>query len=110
MPALANTDDQEEEKALAEFARELAKQTGVSNSVEEIVSRIRWYPNSANAVVIVSKGKDRKVLATISPKSGKWTHLYPSWEPVLARRAEKALANGVSRVSHNDLPMGDVPK
>ena len=90
----------------------MAKDMGVSNdpeAVANIVSRIRWYPNQAGAIVIVKRGKDRKVLATISPKEGKYTHLYPSWERALANlNAKKAVAN-VSRASHNDLESGVVP-
>lgn len=98
-----------EDKALAEFARELVKRTGVSNDVSEIVSKIRWYPNKAGAVVIVKRGKDRAVLATISPQSGKWSHLYPSWKPVLAELARKKEFERVSRMSHDGMEIGKVP-
>jgi len=98
-----------EEAALAEFANELAKEMGVSNDVAEIVSKLRWYPNKAGAVVIVKRGKDRKVLATISPQSGKWSHLYPSWVPVLAELARKKEAERVSRMSHDGMEAGVIP-
>ena len=97
---------------LTQVAEQLARETGVANTPENvanIVSRIRWYPNKAGAVVIVMRGKDRKVLATISPKEGKWSHLYPSWERALANLQAKKVANGVSRTSHDDLEPGAVP-
>ncbi len=100
------------EDLLTQVAEQLAKDTGVSNepnAVANIVSRIRWYPNQAGAIVIVKRGGDRKVLATISPKSGKWAHLYPSWERALANLQAKKVANGVSRTSHDDLEPGAVP-
>ena len=109
---VANTQTEAERAALAEFANELAKDLGVSNeknAAESIVSKIRWYPNKAGAVVIVKRGKDRKVLATISPKSGKWSHLYPSWEPVLAELERQKVANSVSRLPHDGLETGNVP-
>lgn len=106
---LANT----EQAALEEFARELAVELGISNqtnAVEGIVSKIRWYPRgNPPAIVIVRRGGDRKVLATISPKSGKWTHLYPSWERVLTELATRKAAENVARRTHDDLSMGEVP-
>ena len=109
VPVIAND---AEKDALIEFANELAEDLGISNrenAAESIVSKIRWYPNKAGAVVIVKRGKDRKVLATISPTSGKWTHLYPSWKPVLAELARKKLAESVSRRTHDDIKAGNVP-
>lgn len=103
----------QEEKALEEFANEIAKELGVSNqenAVSSIVSKLRWYPNKAGAVVIVSRGKDRKVLATISPKSGKWSHLYNTWKPVLAELEARKVANNVSRASHEGLLTGEIPQ
>lgn len=85
---------------------------GVSNqagAAENIVSKIRWYPNKAGAVVIVKRGADRKVLATISPKKGDWSHLYPSWQKALADLEAKKAAKSVSRLSHEGLATGDLP-
>jgi hypothetical protein len=97
---------------LTQFATELAEKIGVSKqagAVQDIISRIRWYPNKAGAIVIVKRGADRKVLATISPKSGEWSHLYPSWQKALAELNEKKVANGISRASHDGLSVGTVP-
>lgn len=97
---------------LTQFAEELAKKVGVSNqpnAAKDIVSRLRWYQNKAGAIVIVKRGSDRKVLATISPKTGEWSHLYPSWQKALAELEEKKLANGVSRMSHKGIETGVTP-
>ena len=59
--------------------------------------------------MIVKRGSDRKVLATISPKKGDWTHLYPSWERVLTQLADEKKAKGVSRMSHDGFGTGDLP-
>lgn len=110
--SLANAANEAEQAALLELAKELADELGVSKDAEglaNIVSKIRWYPNKAGAVVIVRRGADRKVLATISPTSGKWSHLYPSWERVLANLEAKKIANNANRASHDDLEMGSVP-
>lgn len=80
-----------------------------AESVANIVSKIRWYQNKAGAIVIVKRGADRAVLATISPKKGDWTHLYPSWERALANLEAKKIANNLTRASHDDLEMGAVP-
>lgn len=97
---------------LTQFARELSDKIGISKDSESlatIVSKLRWYQNKAGAVIIVKRGADRAVLATISPKSGNWTHLYPSWERALANLQAKRVANGANRASHNDLEPGEVP-
>ena len=97
---------------LTEFAAQLAKKMGVSNqagAAEGIVSKIRWYPNKAGAIVIVKRGADRTVLATISPKKGDWSHLYPSWQKALQDLEAQKLANGVSRLSHKGLATGEMP-
>jgi hypothetical protein len=60
-------------------------------------------------VIIVKRGSDRRVLATISPKAGAWTHLYPSWERALANLEAKRVANHANRASHADLEAGVVP-
>ena len=109
----ANDVDAKVESLLTQFSWELAKKTGVSNesgAVESIVSKIRWYQNKAGAVVIVARGANRQVLATISPKKGDWTHLYPSWAAVLAELEERKIANGVSRMSHEGLLTGAIPE
>lgn len=109
---VANTPKTDFDDLLTVFAEGLASKMGVSNepeAVANIVSRIRWYQNKAGAVVIVKRGADRTVLATISPKKGDWSHLYPSWERALANLEAKKLANGVSRASHDDLEPGAVP-
>lgn len=98
---------------LTAFANELAGKIGVSNDAEAvkgIANSIRWYQNKAGAVVIVKRGADRKVLATISPKSGIWSHLYPTWAKVLAKLEQEKLANSVSRMSHDGLGLGEVPE
>ena len=97
---------------LTQVAEKLAEKIGVSKqagAVEEIVSKIRWYQNKAGAIVIVKRGADRKVLATISPKEGEWSSFYPSWAKVLAELEAAKVANGVSRLSHDGLEMGAVP-
>ncbi len=116
MPILANTPVQEPaneiDGLLIQFAERLASEMGVSrdeNTVANIISKIRWYPNKAGAIVIVKRGSDRTVLATISPKSGKWSDLYPSWERALANLEAKKISNGVSRASHDDLEAGAIP-
>ena len=94
------------------FADELAKKTGISNdsdSLAKIVSKLRWYRNSAGAVIILKRGADRKVLATISPKQGDWTHLYPSWQKALADLDEKKRLANVSRMSHDGINTGTLP-
>lgn len=114
MSALPDQDvSKAETDALEEFARELANKISANSapvSTEKIISNIRWYPNKAGAVVIVSRGKNRNVLATISPKSGKWSHLYPSWEPVLAELNARKIAANVSRMSHDGIEAGSVPQ
>lgn len=97
---------------LTQIAERFAEKAGVSNqagAVQEIVSKIRWYQNKAGAIVIVKRGKDRKVLATISPKEGEWSYLYPSWAKVLAELEAAKVANSLSRMSHDGLEMGAVP-
>lgn len=109
-PPIANSLEQ---AALVELARELAGELGISkqeNVTEAIISKIRWYPRGdPPAIVVVKRGADRKVLATISPKSGKWAHLYPTWQKVLAELAEKKSAENVKRRTHDDLSIGAIP-
>lgn len=97
---------------LTNFANELAEKMHVNKdeqSVANIVSKLRWYPNKAGAIVIVKRGADRKVLATISPARGEWTHLYPSWEKALADLEAAKVANNVNRLSHEGLATGKIP-
>ena len=98
---------------MQELARELADELGVSKTdkaIESIANRLRWYPRGdPPAIVIVKRGSDRKVLATISPKSGRFTHLYPTWERVLTALATEKARQGISRMSHNGLEMGEIP-
>jgi len=111
--AVEQTANSLEREAMAELAKELASELGISNqadAVESIVSKVRWYPNKAGAVLIVRRGKDRKLLATISPNKGKWTHLYPTWERVLTQLAKEKAAAGVSRLSHDGLATGAIPE
>lgn len=85
---------------------------GVSNTetnVKSIANKLRWYRNTAGAIVIVKRGADRTVLATISPKKGDWTHLYPSWAKALAELDAKKAAANVSRMSHEGLLTGEIP-
>ena len=100
--------------AIKEFAQELASRLSVSTdarAVAEIVSSIRWYANKAGAVIILRRGdKTRKPLATISPKRGKWTKLYPTWEPVLTELARRKREKSVSRMSHDELLAGELPE
>lgn len=59
------------------------------------------------AVVIQRRGRDRRVLATIS-KQGKYARMYASWQPVIdAWKAERA--NTGKRVDHDELPKGELP-
>ena len=98
---------------LMDLVNELAAEAGISNdkkTVENLVSKLRWYPRgNPPAVVIVKRGNDRKVLATISPKHGRFAHLYPSWRDVLIQLASEKAALRVSRLSHEGLEMGEVP-
>ena len=108
----ANTPEADLDALLTQFAEQIAVKMGVSkdeHAVANIVRKIRWYRNKAGAVVIVKRGADRAVLATISPKKGDWSHLYPSWERVLANLEAKKVANNTTRASHDDLEMGAVP-
>ena len=102
-----------EADALKEFAQELASRLRVSKdekTVNEIISSVRWYANKAGAVIILRRGdKARKPLAVISPKRGKWTKLYPSWERVLTELARRKTADNVSRMSHDGLLAGEIP-
>jgi len=108
-----NPADELEADALKEFAQELASRLNVSRdekTVTEIVGSIRWYANKAGAVIILRRGdKTRKPLATISPKRGKWTKLYPTWERVLIELARQKAERNVSRMSHDGLLAGELP-
>lgn len=106
-PDVANNDI---DALLTQFARELASKAGVSNADADVFAKsLRWYQNKAGAICILKRGKDRTLLATISPKKGDWTHLYPSWEAALTVLAEKKAAEGVSRMSHEGIAIGQVP-
>lgn len=100
-------------EAMAELARELASELGVSKTdkaIESIANKLRWYPRgNPPAIVIVRRGANRKVLATISPKAGKWAHLYPTWERVLTELAKEKAALGVTRLSHDGMETGEIP-
>jgi len=108
-----NSADELEADALKEFAQELASRLSISKdekAVAEIVSSIRWYANKVGAVIILRRGdKTRKPLATISPKRGKWTKLYPTWERVLTELARQKAEKNVSRMSHDGLLAGELP-
>jgi len=92
---------------LTEFANEACKQQTTSLQA----SSLRWqvandrYPP---AVVILTRGKERKTVATISPTSP-FAHLYPSWQPVIGAWISKRLANGKKRVNHQEIANGDMP-
>ena len=92
---------------LTEFANEACKQQTTSLQA----SSLRWqvandrYPP---AVVILTRGKERKTVATISPTSP-FAHLYPSWQPVIGAWISKRLANGKKRVNHEEIANGDMP-
>ena len=92
---------------LAEFANEAYKQQTTSLQA----SSLRWqvandrYPP---AVVILTRGKERKTVATISPTSP-FARLYPSWQPVIGAWISKRLANGKKRVNHEEIANGDMP-
>ena len=92
---------------LTEFANEACKQQTTSLQA----SSLRWqvandrYPP---AVVILTRGKERKTVATISPTSP-YAHLYPSWQPVIGAWISKRLANGKKRVNHEEIANGDMP-
>ena len=92
---------------LTEFANEASKQQTTSLQA----SSLRWqvandrYPP---AVVILTRGKERKTVATISPTSP-FAHLYPSWQPVIGAWISKRLANGKKRVNHQEIANGDMP-
>ena len=98
------------DELLIQFARELAEKAGVSNDAEAFAKKLRWYQNKAGAVCILKRGADRTLLATISPKKGDWTHLYPSWDTALTLLAEKKAAEGVSRMTHDGIELGQVPQ
>jgi hypothetical protein len=79
-------------------------------TVAALANKLRWYPRgNPPAVVILKRGSDRKVLATISPKSGKYAHLYSTWNRVLTQLATEKAAKGISRMSHDGLSMGEIP-
>ena len=106
-PKVANS---ETDALLTQFARELASKAGVSSDEADVFAKkLRWYQNKAGAICILKRGADRTLLATISPKSGDWTHLYPSWEAALTVLAEKKAAENVSRRTHDDISTGNVP-
>ena len=92
---------------LTEFANEACKQQTTSLQA----SSLRWqvandrYPP---AVVILTRGKERKTVATVSPTSP-FAHLYPSWQPVIGAWISKRLANGKKRVNHQEIANGDMP-
>ena len=95
---------------LTQFARELASKAGVSNDKADVFAKnLRWYQNKAGAICILKRGADRTLLATISPKKGDWTHLYPSWEAALTVLADKKAAQGVNRMTHDGIEIGSVP-
>ena len=92
---------------LAEFANEASKQ----QTTRLQASSLRWqiandrYPP---AVVILTRGKERKTVATISPTSP-FAYLYPSWQPVIGAWISKRLANGKKRVNHQEIENGEMP-
>lgn len=97
---------------LAQFIREQLAEQGANtgaDTVSAIVSNIRWYPNKAGAVLIVTKGRKPKLLATISPKSGRYSHLYPSWKPALDELDARKRANNTTRESHAGISTGVTP-
>lgn len=100
------------DKLLAQIAAEFAREQGTNSdkqTVSAIVNSIRWYPNKAGAVLIVTKGRKPKLLATISPKSGKYSHLYPSWKPALDELEARKRANSTTRESHVGISTGVTP-
>ena len=121
MPAQPANNAVDVDELLTSLATRFANEQGVSKTDENIAniaSQLRWEPRpdrNPPAVVIMRRGAKKKgvsnVLAVISadPQS-KYSDLYPSWVPVLAKWQAKRIANSVSRVSHDDFPMGDAPK
>jgi formate-dependent phosphoribosylglycinamide formyltransferase (GAR transformylase) len=94
-----------EKELLTVFAERLALQTGESVRVDTL----RWsFVNGRKnpAVVIQKRGKDRRVLATIS-KQGEFASLYESWQPVV--EAWKAERLQTHRTDHSKLPKGKIP-
>ena len=107
-PKVANSDT---DALLTQFARELASKAGVSSDEADVFAKkLRWYQNKAGAICILKRGSDRTLLATISPKSGDWTHLYPSWESALTLLAEKKAVANVSRMTHDGIEIGEIPQ
>lgn len=89
--------------------------TEIANSLQgegEAVSwnDLRWTPINGRkdpAIVIQRRGRDRRVLATIS-KQGKYADMYASWQPVIdAWKARKQETN--KRIDHDTLPKGELP-
>lgn len=95
--------DEVANELLQEFANE---QTGHLQA-----SALRWqiandrYPP---AVVILTRGKERKTVATISPPSP-FAHLYPSWRPVIKAWLGRRIANGGKRTNHEEIANGEMP-
>ena len=101
------------DKLLAQIAADFAREQGANTdarTISTIVSNIRWYANKAGAVLIVTKGRNPKLLATISPKSGKYSHLYPSWKPALDELQARKRANSTKRESHVGISTGATPE
>ena len=60
------------------------------------------------AIVIQRKGKDRRVLATIS-KQGKFADHYQSWQPVIDKWKAERQQTG-KRTNHALIGAGRIPK
>jgi len=60
------------------------------------------------AIVIQRKGKDRRVLATIS-KQGMFADHYPSWQPVIEKWKAERQQTG-KRTNHALIGAGRMPK
>lgn len=99
------------DELLAQFIQEQLKNAGAdTNNVSTIMRGVRWYVNKAGAVLIVTKGRNPKLLATISPKSGKYSHLYESWKPAIDELQNRKHANKTTRESHVGISTGVTPE
>jgi hypothetical protein len=73
------------------------------------VAKFRWYPAGkppSQKIMIVACGSKRKTKAIC--KTGKLSHLYPSWEPVLEEWTKRHAT--VKRQKLSELPAGEFPQ
>lgn len=88
----------------------------VANSLQDAgeavsLDELRWTPINGRkdpAIIIQRRGKDRRVLATIS-KNGKFASHYQSWQPVIERWKAEREQTG-KRTDHAKLGAGAIPE